>query len=313
MKRLTPASLTLLMLGVVGLLVVGYIAKNLLAREDAAPEDPILSIPMALSDMEPGTIITEGHLGLGRARESTMTPETIRTNRVLLGRTVKEKIVAARPILTTQLYPPGEYPPLQLEPGMRAVSISFDGSSASVDGLVRPGHYVDVHFTPSGFDGEATTGGLTMTLFKGVKVLAINRSTRGSGAPGRGGNTVTLELTEQQANIIILARDKGELNLTYTPTGKGDGGVAVSREDRATLNEILGLEPPQEPEPPFTSEIYYGSGRHTNTFEKNGRRVEDSGYNTRDFQGRQAPQATRPGAAGQQMEVPRTGVRGPSA
>src|SRR5262245_10945927 len=117
MRRLTPASLTLLMLGVVGLLVAGYIAKNLLAREVAAPEDPILSIPMALSDMEPGTVITEGHLGLGRARESTMTPETIRTNRVLLGRTVKEKIVAARPILTTQLYPPGEYPPLQLEPG----------------------------------------------------------------------------------------------------------------------------------------------------------------------------------------------------
>ena len=53
MKRLTPAALTMLMLVVVGLLVVGYVAKNLLAREVPPPTDPILTVPMALADMEP--------------------------------------------------------------------------------------------------------------------------------------------------------------------------------------------------------------------------------------------------------------------
>jgi len=265
MKRLTPAALTMLMLGVVGLLVVGYVAKNLLAREVPPPTDPILTVPMALADMEPGTVITAGHVATGRLRESQMVPETIRSDAVVIGRVVKQKIQAARPILTTDLYAPGDYPPLQLGPGMRAVAVGLDDSTAAVDGLVRPGQHVDVHFTPSSYRDQEQTGGLTMTLFKGVKVLAINRST--AGGAQRGANNVTLELSEEQSNILIQARDKGSLTLTYTPEGKGDGGVAVSRRDRATLDEILGLEPLKQP---FTSEIYYGSGRNVMQFQ-NGR------------------------------------------
>lgn len=274
MKRLTPAALTMLMLVVVGLLVVGYVAKNLLARDEAPPSDPILTVPMALADLEPGTVITEAHIALGRLRESQLVPETIQSNEVLIGRVVKEKIHAARPILTTNLYSPGEFPPLQLEPGQRAVAIALDDSTSAVDGLVRPGEYVDVHFTPASYRDQDRTGGLTMTLFKGVKVLAINRSTYGGTAAGRGGTTVTLALTEEQANILIQARDKGGLTLTYTPEGRGNGGVAVSREDRATLDEILGLEPLAENRP-FTSEVFHGGSRTVNEFQ-NGRRTDVS-------------------------------------
>jgi pilus assembly protein CpaB len=264
----------MLMLAVVGLLVVGYVAKNLLARDEAPPSDPIITVPMALADMEPGTVITEAHIALGRLRQSQLVPETVQSDAVLIGRVVKEKIQAARPILTTNLYSPGEFPPLQLEPGQRAVAISLDDSTSAVDGLIRPGEYVDVHFTPSSYRDQDRTGGLTMTLFKGVKVLAINRSTYGASPAGRGGTTVTLALTEEQANILIQARDKGGLTLTYTPEGRGNGGVAVGREDRATLDEILGLDPLVE-DRPFTSEVFHGSSRSVLEFE-NGRRTDVS-------------------------------------
>lgn len=283
MKRLTPAALTMAMLVVVGLLVVGYVAKNLLARDEAPPADPILTVPMALADIEPGTVISEGHIALGRLRESQMVPETIRSDAVVIGRVAKQTIQAARPILTTDLYAPGDYPPLQLGAGMRAVAIGLDDSTAAVDGLIRPGQFVDVHFTPASYRDQEQTGGLTMTLFKGVKVLAINRSTAGGSAP-RGGNNVTLELSEEQSNILIQARSKGSLTLTYAPEGKGDGGVAVSRKDRATLDEILGLEPLAEP---FTSEIYYGSGRSVLQFQ-NGRPIGNPTINY----GRSAAPAT---------------------
>ncbi|MBL8848679.1 MAG: Flp pilus assembly protein CpaB [Planctomycetaceae bacterium] len=295
MKRLTPAALTMAMLVVVGLLIVGYVAKNLLAREAPPPSDPIMTVPMALADLQPGTVITEGHVALGRLRESQMVPETIRSDSVVIGRVVKQPIQAARPILTTDLYAPGDFPPLQLGPGMRAVAVSFDDSTAAVDGLVRPGQHVDVHFTPASYRDQEQTGGLTMTLFKGVKVVAMNRSTSGGGA-SRGGNNVTLELNEQQANILILARDKGNLTLTYTPE-KGDGGVAVSREDRATLDEILGLEPVKQP---FTSEVYYGSGRTVLQFQ-NGRPVGNPTMNRgNDFTPATNPQqpAAAPSAGG---------------
>lgn len=289
MKRLTPAALTMVMLVVVGLLVVGYVAKNLLARDVQPPTDQILNVPMALADLEPGTVITEGHIATGRLRESQMVPETIRADAVVIGRVVKQPIQAARAILTTDLYAPGDFPPLELEPGMQAMSVSLDDSTAAVDGLVRAGQYVDVHFTPSSYRDQEQTGGLTMTLFKGVKVIAMNRST--SGAAPRGSNNVTLELSEQQSNILIQARSKGSLTLTYAPEGKGDGGVAVSRKDRATLDEILGLDPI---EPPFSSEVYHGSGRSVLQFQ-NGRAVGSPTMNYgRNFTPTSSPQSAAP-------------------
>jgi pilus assembly protein CpaB len=92
-------------------------------------------------------------------------------------------------------------------------------------------------------------------------VLAINRSQSSSSAVGRGANRVTLELTPAQANILLLARDRGDINLTYRPDGPGSGGVDVGDENRAFLDEILGLAAP------FMTEIYAGAGRTANTFE----------------------------------------------
>jgi pilus assembly protein CpaB len=262
------------MLAIVGLLVTAYVAKNLLARTELPPEDPIVTIPMPLADLQPGTLITDGHIATGRLRNSMMTPETIRAKAIVIGRVVKVPLSAAQPILTTDLYPPGEFPPLELGPGMRAVSISVS-SGGTVDGLIRTGHYVDVHFTPASYRDLDQTGGLTMTLFDGVKVLAMNRST-GSAALARSENSVTLELTEQQANIVILAQEKGDLTLTYTDEGPGDGGVGVSREDRATLEEILDLSPLPDPERPFETEIFYGGDRSVLQFDDR-RRIDSSG------------------------------------
>ncbi|REJ73348.1 MAG: Flp pilus assembly protein CpaB [Planctomycetota bacterium] len=297
----------MLMLVVVGLLVAGYVAKTLLARDEAPPEDPILTIPMALSDLEPGTVITDAHIALGRMRESHMTPETIRSDRVVVGRVVKQPITAARAILTTDLYPPGEFPPLELGENMRAVSIALGDGSSAVDGLIRPQEFVDVHFTPASYRDQERTGGMTMTLFKGVKVLAVNRSTSGASPAARGGNTVTLELSEEQANIIILARDKGDLTLTYTPEGKGDGGVAVSRSDRATLDEILGLDPIPAAERPFASEIFYGSGRTVLEFQ-NRRRIDNGSRDSES--GREPPQTIDGETGALDSELP---AGGPSA
>ena len=58
MKRLTPAFLTMMMFGVVGLLIAAYVAKNLLAVEEKLPEATEDLIPMAIADLAPGTLVT---------------------------------------------------------------------------------------------------------------------------------------------------------------------------------------------------------------------------------------------------------------
>ena len=313
--KLTPAFLTLVMLGLVGLLVVGYVAKRMLAREEVMTGEERINIPMALTELVPGTVITEGHIGLGPIAASKMDREVLRTERVVVGRVVRNPIDPAQPIRTSDLYAIGERPPLQLSAGMRAVSVALGDGTSLVDGLIQPEQYVDVLFTPTAAADER--GGMIMTLFKGVKVLAINRSQTSTPSLDRGNNNVTLEMTPEQSNILLLARQKGDINLTYNPNGLGDGGVAVADESRAYLDEILGLAPPQEPDAPFVTEIYYGAGRRANTFDATGRldpgneppRSINSGNGTPDVEYPSPGNTRSPGNSGLGRRPPRLDER----
>ncbi|MFQ5734279.1 MAG: Flp pilus assembly protein CpaB [Planctomycetaceae bacterium] len=281
MKMLTPARVTLLMLLVVGGLVAAYVAKNLLAADSTPPKIETRTVPMAVADLTPGTTVTEAHLGVGRmdVREFSRHPGMLLDNRAIVGRVVKEPVQAGTPILSSQLYQPGEQPPLSVGDGMRAVSVALKDPVALVDGRIRPGQFVDVHLTPTNTGAnDRFPGGITLTLFKGVRVLALGT---GGGTLGSDrSSSVTLELTPGQSNIMILAASRGDITLGYNPDGKGDGGVGVNREDRATLEDILGLKPPVKDGSTFTSESYRGSTRSINQF-RDGRRIIDGGGITR--------------------------------
>ena len=275
MKLLTPARVTLLMLLVVAGLVAAYVAKNLLAAGGAPPKVETRAVPMAISDLKPGTIVAEAHLGVARmpVAELSKHPGMLLENRAIVGRVVKQDIQAGTPITSDQLYQPGEMPPLSVGKGLRAVSVPLKDAVALVDGRIAAGQYVDVHLTPTVDSGNSSRfrGGLTITLFKGVRLLAM--STGGGRSLGQGtGSSVTLELTPGQSNILILAATRGDITLSYNPDGRGNGGVGVNREDRATLDEILGLSAP--PDDSFTAESFKGGSRSTLRFQ-NGRRVDD--------------------------------------
>ena len=275
MKRLTPAMLTVIMLLFLGGLAIAYIAKNLLARQETVQPERVINVPMSLTDLEPGTRVTDAHLVIGRTTNSKLEElgddrRTVVLNKdIIIGRYVRNRIERGTPLKGTDFFAPGERPPLEITPGMQALTVSVGTSTNLVDGHIVPGQFVDVHFTPSSYPTMETTGGMTMTLFRGVKVLGINQQTIGTTSVGRGGNSVTLELSEPQANALILAKNKGELTLTYRADGEaGDGGFALSREDRATFEEILGITKPEEeePEPPHVIEVYPGGGRFVQTF-----------------------------------------------
>jgi pilus assembly protein CpaB len=275
MKLLTPARVTLLMLLVVAGLVAAYVAKNLLAAGGAPAKVETRTVPMAISDLKPGTIVTEAHLGVARmpVAEFSSHPGMLLENRAIVGRVVKQEIQAGTPITSDQLYQPGEMPPLSVGKGMRAVSVPLKDAVSLVDGRIAAGQYVDVHLTPTVDSGNRSRfhGGLTITLFKGVRVLAL--STGGGRSLGQGsGSSVTLELTPGQSNILILAATRGDITLSYNPDGPGKGGVGVNREDRATLDEILGLSTPRDDS--FTAENFKGTSRSTVRFQ-HGRRVDD--------------------------------------
>jgi pilus assembly protein CpaB len=269
-KRLSPATLTLLMLLIVGGLVLAYVGKKLLARDETPAVDPLINVPMAIADLEPGTKITAAHLAIGNLLRSKLTRDIVKSDRVLIGRVVKTKIKAAQPVSTTDLYAPNDGPPLNVGAGMRAVTISLSDGTAAVDGLVKAGDHVDILFIPAFYRDMAKNGGMIMTLFKGVHVIAMNQDASGSVVGSRGANTVTLEMTPDHANILRLASQKGQMTLTYTPDGKAENQFALRDQDRAYFDEILGLKTPEEKKSEdkrvTVTELFSGASRRLQTF-----------------------------------------------
>lgn len=312
MKRLTPATLTVVMFGIIGMLILGYFAKSLFAQKEKPAGPSLRDVPMAITDIRPGTVITADHLGVGRYDRNKLTSDVLLANRVIVGRVAREPIKAAQPIKAGQLYQPGELPPLELSPGMRAVSVEVGDGVAMVDGIIKPGDYVDVLFTSQG-GGNVTSdptfqGGLTMRLFEGVKILAINRNFS-QGRVDKRSNHVTLELTVAQTNIVVLAKDRGKITLTYNPNGRGNGGLALTNSERVTLFEILGLERSEPMKEPFRTEIFKGSNRTVNRFDAKGRRLERNQMQSDPIQNNQyrLPDVDTPGGGSKSADAGSSG------
>ncbi|MEX1228923.1 MAG: Flp pilus assembly protein CpaB [Planctomycetaceae bacterium] len=277
MKNLTPAKVSLMMFGVIGFLVFAFVAKRMFAVDEPIPEITTRNVPMLVSEVAEGTTITASHLGMGPVNIKDLTPDILLSNRVIIGRVAKSKLPAATPLRADALYQIDEFPNFKMDPNNVAVAVSLAESVAMVDGLIKPNQFVNVHLsTGQGSQDERMQGGLTLTLFRGVRILAINRNFS-QGPIESSGNNVTLEMTPDQANIMILAQKHGGITLTYNPTGKGDGGLALDARERITLEQILGLKPIAKPAPPYLAEIFRGTGRTEVYFEsgkRNARRVD---------------------------------------
>lgn len=108
--------------------------------------------------------------------------------------------------------------------GLRAVSIGVSGTSA-VAGLVAPNDRVDIlgtfEFPSRKFEGEMET--VTLTVLQDVTVLATgqttarvaNRYSANTARRSGGYNSVTLEVTPREAELLVFAEGlNGNLTLT---------------------------------------------------------------------------------------------------
>ena len=115
--------------------------------------------------------------------------------------------------------------------GYRAISISVD-STSSVTGLVKPGDRVDIigTFRFPEMKGDKSLDVLTLTILQSVRIIACgknmgNRNYLSRQTRTKGYNTVTLELSPKEVEMIIFAAQKGRLVLSlrsFTETGFQD-------------------------------------------------------------------------------------------
>ncbi len=283
MKSLTPAKLMILMVVLFACLIGAFIVKRLTAVEPVVKKATMRNIPLALADLPAGTVIKREHIGLGPWPTKEVVDDVMVSAPGIIGRIVKNGIKGVMPIRGSQLYAFGELPPLKVSDKYQAVTFKLTNNAAILDGLIKPGDFADIHFTLTTMLDDPRVkklGGVSMTLFRGVRVIAINQNF--VQAPVlTSQNSVTVEVPAESANLLLVAAGKGDLTLTYTKNDEGISTVAINDADRATLEELLSLppipEPPAPPPPPqplrldpaLTTMIYRRSGRSANYFRDN--------------------------------------------
>lgn len=105
-----------------------------------------------------------------------------------------------------------------LREGMRAMAVRIVEETAA-GGFILPGDYVDVILTREvkfiDANGEEQSAKTTNTLMRSVRVMAIGQTFQDDGDSAAViANTATLEVTPEQAEILSLAEQSGQLNLS---------------------------------------------------------------------------------------------------
>lgn len=149
------------------------------------------------------------------------------------------------PVLSSKITGPNQRATLstQIDEGMRAVSVRVD-EVRGVAGFILPGDRVDVILTKGETGAQDSAAAYADVLLQNAKVLAIDQSVNERADKPAVARAVTLELTVQQAQSVILAQGIGRLSLVLRQTGevstRPTGRVTAADISTATSNTASG-------------------------------------------------------------------------
>ncbi|PBC04066.1 Flp pilus assembly protein CpaB [Mesorhizobium sp. WSM3860] len=186
------------------------------------------------------------------------------------GRVVLSPIEVNEPVLLAKLSGPNGRATLSnmLSPGMRAVTIRTD-EIAGVGGFITPGDRVDVVLTRDAGEIQEVSknaqgaAGSTVTseiVVSDAKVLSVGQGADERKTEPQVANSVTLEVTNEGAQKVALARTVGSLSLSLrsaadasaggnglTTISSFGGSVAASAEASAASLVNAVAKEPEEP------------------------------------------------------------------
>jgi len=153
-------------------------------------------------------------------------------------------------VLRSRITGPGQRASLAslLDEGKRAVTVSVD-DVRGVAGFVLPGDFVDIVIIAD--DGSPKRQSYSDILLEHVKVLAIDQvASEGEGQPTVA-KAVTVEVTKEQAQKILLATNIGKLSLILARPVESnpDPNRRVSEKDIGRTSPEP-VRPPAAPPPP---------------------------------------------------------------
>lgn len=199
--------------------LAAFLALRYLTDQRAlmAAEPKASSVVVAARDLTVGSIVSAADVRVVRWPLHATPPGYLAASEAAVGRGVITPIRTNEPLLDSKLATKGAGGGLSvtIPEGMRAVSVKVD-EVIGVAGFVVPGTRVDVVLTLTrGGRGES----VTQVLLQNVPTLAAGASTQpdAQGKPQRV-TVITLLVTPEQAEVLILAANEGRIQLALRNT-----------------------------------------------------------------------------------------------
>jgi pilus assembly protein CpaB len=208
------------------------VAAESLAYGTAMTSDNVVEIPWFSNTLPEGAFAVKDDL-LSGGRRVVLSP-----------------LKRGEPVLRSKITGPGQRASLAslLDEGKRAVTVSVD-DVRGVAGFVLPGDFVDIVIIAD--DGSPKRQSYSDILLEHVKVLAIDQvASEGEGQPTVA-KAVTVEVTKEQAQKILLATNIGKLSLILARPveSKPDPNRRVSEKDIGRTTPEPLRPPPAPPQP----------------------------------------------------------------
>ena len=214
----------IVILGVAVLAAVGagYVAKNMLTPPppqvivERAPQEPAIALGEVLvlnKDVPMGSVVGDALAWQSWPQDSISESFISRSAEgealeELSGAIARVPLYSGEPLRRSKLIGQGQsFMSSILPAGRRAVAVQI-AADTSAGGFILPNDYVDVIMTRRSTTDGTAGGFITETILKNIRVLAIDQAIQEDeeGRRVRVGDTATLELTPEQAEIITVAQ-----------------------------------------------------------------------------------------------------------
>ncbi|WP_299013378.1 Flp pilus assembly protein CpaB [uncultured Photobacterium sp.] len=200
-------------------------------------EEPRVARVVAQQNIPLGTKLELKHIKLEYYPEELVIDTGYSTTAQVIGMLTRNEIFEGDILRQERLALPGEGTTLAalISPKMRAVTIRVN-DVIGVAGFLLPGDYVDVIYAQEKVNRAHT-------VLKKIKILAVDQTARTDESKPIIVRAVTLELTPKQAESLITAKSKGNLQLSLrNPNDPEEKPKRIYRRTTESVTVIKGTD-----------------------------------------------------------------------
>jgi pilus assembly protein CpaB len=231
---------------IVAALVAGLVATFAIHRyvtlKTKVPVAASRQVIIAASDIAPGTALSGGLIKTVTWPLKVIPPKSASSMREVEGRVAMVPIPQGNPVLFSMLAPEGTAAGLSgiLPDGKRALTVKVD-EVAGVAGFIHPGDHVDVLVD---LPIKEATDHFSKTILHDILVLTTGQiwQQKGENKPVVV-NTVTLEVSPQEAEVLNLASNEGKIRLAL----RNRNNKTMAQTQGVTTSFLIGGIAKKEP------------------------------------------------------------------